>query len=68
MVGDIILKACEQLKVAPELVPRLLLEFLLTRAHYYRSRHTANHRAHLKLVEVYIESAGRPLFGGFPVA
>jgi len=68
MVGDLMTEACERLKVAPDLVPCLLLEFLLTRAHYYRSRNAAQCHTHLKLLEVYFEPAGRLLFGRFPLA
>src|SRR5439155_9758144 len=60
----LILQACERLKVTPGLIPSLLLEFLVLRVHYYRTKSVVQHRVHLRLLERYIQQ-GHPVFGEF---
>ncbi len=63
-VRELILHACERLKVQPELIPSLLVEFLLIRTHYYRERSVVQRRLHLRLLQLCLEG-NRSVFGRF---
>jgi len=54
-VRKLILHACERLKVQPELIPSLLVEFLLVRTHYYRTKSVVQRRVHLRLLQICLE-------------
>ena len=55
IVRDLILHACERLRVRPELIPALLVEFLLVRSHYYRTKSVVQRRVHLRLLQICLE-------------
>jgi ubiquinone/menaquinone biosynthesis C-methylase UbiE len=63
---DLILRACEQLKVQANLIPSLLMEFLLIRTHYFRPKSAVQRRVHLRLLQVCVEK-NHMLFGRFPL-
>jgi ubiquinone/menaquinone biosynthesis C-methylase UbiE len=65
-VLKLILHACERLKVMPELIPSLLVEFLLVRSHYYQTKSPVQHRVHLRLLELCLEQ-NRVVLGRFPL-
>jgi len=65
-VRDLILHACQQLDVQPELIPSLLMEFLLVRSHYFQKKSVVQHRVHLRLLQRCTEQR-RLVFGRFPV-
>ena len=64
IVGDLILHACERLRVRPELIPALLVEFLLVRSYYYRTKSVVQRRSHLRLLQLCSEQ-NHPVFGTF---
>ena len=63
-VRDLILHACERLRVEPGRIPALLVEFLLIRSHYYRTKSAVQNRVHLRLLQLCLEQ-NRPVFGRF---
>jgi len=63
-VRELILQACERLKVPPGLIPSLLVEFLLIRSHYYRPRSVLHRRVNLRLLQLCVEQ-NRPVLGRF---
>jgi len=48
----LILHACERLKISPDEVPALLLEFLIIRSNYYRSRSKVQRLLQVRLLEL----------------
>jgi SAM-dependent methyltransferase len=46
--------ACERLNISPNLMPSLLLEFLIIRSNYYQSRSKAQSRLQVRLLELCI--------------
>ena len=64
IVRDLILQACKRLRVRPELIPALLVEFLLVRSYYYRTKSVVQRRTHLRLLQFCFEQ-NRPVFGTF---
>ena len=48
------LNACERLNVSPQLVPSLLLEFLIIRSNYYRPRSEVQRRLQVRLLELCV--------------
>jgi SAM-dependent methyltransferase len=66
VVRELVLQACERLKVQPELIPVLLVEFLLVRVHYYRKKSAFQHRVHLRLLQLCLEP-NQHVFGRFPL-
>ena len=67
VIGDLVIEACKRFELSPDLLPSLLLEFLLFRLHYYRALSTMVSRTHLALLSLYLEHEQRQLFGQFPV-
>jgi ubiquinone/menaquinone biosynthesis C-methylase UbiE len=65
IVRDFILRACTHLKVQPDLIPSLLVEFLLIRSHYYKPRSIALHRVHLHLLKLCVEPSHSVFSRGF---
>jgi ubiquinone/menaquinone biosynthesis C-methylase UbiE len=63
-VKKLILHACERLEVRTELIPALLAEFLIVRSHYYLRRSLVQHRAHVRMLQLYAEQNGS-VFGRF---
>jgi hypothetical protein len=63
---ELMLHACQRMKVQPELIPALLVEFLLVRLHYYRTRSLVEHRIHLRLLQQFCLEQNRSVFGWFP--
>ena len=55
IAAENIFRACVRLGVAPELVPTLLVEFLLMRANYYATKSPVQRRIHLHLLKFCIE-------------
>jgi ubiquinone/menaquinone biosynthesis C-methylase UbiE len=51
----VIATACERLEIAPELVPSLLVEFLLVRTHFY-AENLAQRRVHLQLLQMLAQN------------
>jgi ubiquinone/menaquinone biosynthesis C-methylase UbiE len=64
VVRDLILQACKRLRVSPELIPALLVEFLLIRSHYYREKSAVQRRVHLRLLQLCFEQ-NCSVFGTF---
>jgi len=64
IVRDLILHACERLGVSSDLIPSLLLEFLILRTHYYSLKSVVQRRVHLRLLELYIQKKSS-IFGEF---
>ncbi len=50
----LILRTCERLKISPQQVPSLLLEFLIVRSNYYQRRSAVQHRVQCRLLELCI--------------
>jgi hypothetical protein len=50
----LISNACERLNVSPELVPSILLEFLIIRSNYYQPRSEAQRRVQVRSLELCI--------------
>jgi hypothetical protein len=50
----LILNACERLNVSPQLVPSLLLEFLIIRSNYYRPRSEVQRRVQVRSLELCV--------------
>jgi ubiquinone/menaquinone biosynthesis C-methylase UbiE len=50
----LILHACARLNVSPQLVPSLLLEFLIIRSNYYRPRSVVQRRVQVRALELCI--------------
>jgi ubiquinone/menaquinone biosynthesis C-methylase UbiE len=63
-VREFILRACERLKILPELIPSLLVEFLLIRTHYYQARSIEQRRIYLRLLQFCFER-NCSVFGNF---
>ena len=55
----LILYACERLKVSPQQVPSLLLEFLIIRSNYYQPVSEVQHHVHLRLLELCVTAFER---------
>ena len=55
----LILRACERLSVSAQEVPALLLEFLIIRSNYYRSRSAVQHRLQSRLLELCVAEFGK---------
>ena len=66
IVRDWMLNCCEKLNVQAALLPSLLLEFLLVRSHYYRSRSPVYSRVYLQLLRHYAERKSC-IFGMLPI-
>lgn len=64
IVRELILHACEQLGVSSDLIPSLLLEFLILRTHYYSLKSVVQRRVHLRLLELYTQKKFS-IFGEF---
>lgn len=56
--------ACECLEVPIDLIPALLVEFLIVRSHFYLGRSNVQYRAHLRMLQVCAEENGS-VFGRF---
>jgi len=67
VIGDLVVEACQRLAVSPDLLPNLLLEFLLIRLYHYRALSMMAGRTHLALLSIYLEREERQLFGQLPV-
>lgn len=65
LAQNLMLRGCERLKVKPELIPALLIEYLLVRTHYYRGKSPAQCNIHLHLLQSCLEQ-NNPVFGKFP--
>jgi hypothetical protein len=66
LTENLMLRACERLKVKPELIPSLMIEYLLLRTHYYRRKSAAQCKIHLHLLRRCLKQK-RSVFGNFPL-
>lgn len=62
IVKNLTLHACDRLGLPAELLPALLLEFLLVRCHYYENRSEVQRAVCVRLLQAYLEQ-GSCLFG-----
>jgi ubiquinone/menaquinone biosynthesis C-methylase UbiE len=62
----LILHSCEQLEVPQELIPKLMVEFLLVRSHYYKRKSPGYSRVFKRLLQLCLEQS-RSVFGQFPI-
>jgi ubiquinone/menaquinone biosynthesis C-methylase UbiE len=66
IVRKLILRACEQLGVPQDLIPSLMIEFLLVRSHYYKRKSPGYSRLFRHLLQLCLgESVS--VFGQFPI-
>lgn len=66
IVQKLLLHACEQLEVPQELIPALMVEFLLIRSHYYKRKSPTYSRVFNRLMQLCLEQS-RFIFGRFPI-
>jgi hypothetical protein len=67
IAGELILNVCEQLNVQTDLIPALLVEFLIVRSHYFLLRKApVQQRVHQRLLQICIEKNLR-VFGRFQI-
>jgi ubiquinone/menaquinone biosynthesis C-methylase UbiE len=52
---QLILQVCDRMKIPPESIPALLVEYLLVRTHYYRAKSARQRQIHLQLLQLCIE-------------
>ena len=62
-IKKLILHTCVRLHIRSDLIPALLLEFLLIRCHYYENRSSVQRAVYARLLQIYLEQ-GSCLFGG----
>jgi SAM-dependent methyltransferase len=69
VAGALLVDACHRLEVSPDLIPALLVEFLVIRTNYYHARGSrAEERNHEAMLRLFLENADRPVFGRFKAA
>jgi Phosphotransferase enzyme family len=64
--AELTLNACERLKVPTELIPALLVEFLLVRSHYFVRKSLVQQRIHQRLLQICVTHNLR-VFGRFQI-
>ncbi len=71
IMAELVTDACGALNVPAQLIPALLLEFLIIRINYYRTRGGSGsgfEQDHPTLLKVFAEESHRPIFGLYPLA
>jgi SAM-dependent methyltransferase len=63
---NLLLRACKRFDIQPELMPALLIEYLLIRTHYYKTKSATQRKIHLTLLQTCLEQK-RSVFGKFPL-
>ena len=63
---SLLLRACERLGLNHQLIPALLLEFLIIRTHYYRRKSATQRQIHLRLLQRCLEQE-HFVFGKIPL-
>jgi hypothetical protein len=66
IVQNLMLHACKQLGVPQELIPALMVDFLVVRSHYYKLKSPGYSRVFQRLLQLCFEQS-RSVFGRFPI-
>lgn len=55
IVRKLLRQACERTEISADLIPALLIEFLIFRLHFYEHRSAGQHRTHTRLLQLCVE-------------